>query len=139
MSIFQYIRQKCTFWPDRNALKYIKQTKMVTKLLNNLDRQNVGNEIKKARKSKNLSQFQLAELTGIDEKQIYRIESGFTSPKLENFVKIASVLDLNIKFFNTIDIEERPYVKDIINLLNESTEDKLKVYYNVLKSLNEVL
>lgn len=54
---------------------------MVTKLLNNLDRQNVGNEIKKARKSKNLSQFQLAELTGIDEKQIYRIESGFTSPQ----------------------------------------------------------
>ena len=112
---------------------------MVTKLLKNLDRQNVGNEIKKARKSKNLSQFQLSERTGIDEKQIYRIESGFTSPKLETFVKIASVLDLNIKFFNTINIEERPYVKDIINLLNESTEDKLKVYYNVLKSLNEVL
>lgn len=62
---------------------------MVTKLLNNLDRQNVGNEIKKARKSKNLSQFQLAELTGIDEKQIYRIEKAVLQvPSLKTLLRL---------------------------------------------------
>jgi len=108
-------------------------------LLDNFDRETVGNEIRKARKSKHLSQFELAELTGVDEKQIYRIESGLSSPKLENFVKIAAVLNLNIKFFNTINIEDKPYIKDIIKLLSESPEDKLKIYYSVLKSLSESL
>ncbi len=105
-------------------------------MFNEFDRKTIGNEIKKARKLKKLSQFELAELTGVDEKQIYRIEAGISSPKLENFLKIANVLNLKINYFNQIDTNQK-YIKEIVEILDNSSENNRKIYYNVLKSLNE--
>ena len=108
-------------------------------MIENFDRKYIGEEIKKARKNKKLSQFELAELTGLDEKQIYRIESGITSPKLENFIKIADMLEITIKHFSNPNITQKPYGNEILEILNLSSEDKMKIYYNVLKSLQENL
>lgn len=106
-------------------------------MLNSINREIIGDAIRKARKNKRISQFELAEMAGVDEKQIYRIESGLSSPKLENFIKIALILDLNIKFLKGVDIEKKPYIKEIIDILNNSDDYKMKIYYNVLKSLSE--
>ena len=107
------------------------------KLFTNLDRKSIGNEIKKARKAHKLSQFELAEMIGIDEKQIYRIESGLSSPKLENFIKIADILSLNINYFAPLNGENIPYGKEILELISDMPKEKIKICYNVLKSLNE--
>ena len=106
-------------------------------MLDNFDRKSIGNEIKQARKKKKLSQFELAELSGIDEKQIYRIETGISSPKLENFLKIAKILNLDVHYFSELDITKKPYGKEIVELLSGESDSKMKIYYNVLKSLVE--
>lgn len=103
------------------------------------DRKFIGNEIRTARKNKKLSQFELAELTGVDEKQIYRIESGITSPKLEVFIKIAEVLNLKIKYFNSVNISTKSFVRQILEILDNASEEKIEIYYNVLKSLDDSL
>ncbi|MBR1425775.1 helix-turn-helix transcriptional regulator [bacterium] len=108
-------------------------------MFENIDRKFIGNEIKKARKNKRLSQFELAEITGIDEKQIYRIESGLSSPKLENFLKIADVLDLDIKYFNPAGFDNIPYAKEILEILFKMSHEKIKICYGVLKSLSDNL
>ena len=108
-------------------------------MFENIDRKYIGNEIRKARKKKKLSQFELAEVTGIDEKQIYRIESGLSSPKLENFLKIAKVLDLDIKYFSSINIENTPYIPEIMDLLLQMSSKKVKICYNVVRTLSESL
>lgn len=105
--------------------------------LYNISRKDIGEEIKKARKAKKLSQFELAELTGVDEKQIYRIEAGLSSPKLENFLKISNVLSLKIDCFNSVDLKNIPYAKEILEIINKSPEQNRKIYYNVIKSLSE--
>lgn len=48
------------------------------------------------RKSKNLSQRALAELTGLKQSSIARIERDIVMPKLDTFIKIANALDLEI-------------------------------------------
>lgn len=106
-------------------------------MFNNITRKSIGAEIKKARKAKKLSQFELAELTGVDEKQIYRIETGLSSPKLENFLKISDVLELKIDCFNSVDLNKIPYAKEIIDIMSNSSKHNQKIYYNVIKSLSE--
>lgn len=106
-------------------------------LSGNISRKDIGEEIKKARKAKKLSQFELAELTGIDEKQIYRIESGLSSPKLENFLKISDILELKIDCFNFIDLDKIHYAKEILEIINKSSEQNNKIYYNVIKTLSK--
>ncbi len=108
-------------------------------MFDDIDRKSIGAEIRKARKVLKLSQFELAEMTGIDEKQIYRIESGLSSPKLENFLKIAKALNLDIKYFNFVNLKNSPYMKETMELLTTMPDDKIKICYGVIKSLSENL
>ena len=42
----------------------------------------IGKKIKEQRKRLGLSQFELAELVDVHEKQIYRIETGLNTPSI---------------------------------------------------------
>ena len=44
------------------------------------DKKIIGNKFKEYRKSKQLTQFELAEKVGLNEKQISRIEAGLNYP-----------------------------------------------------------
>ena len=132
MSDFQYIRTKIYLIIGQNC--YII-TLLGLSMLTKLDRKSIGTEIRLARKAKKLSQFELAELTGLDEKQIYRIETGLTSPKLENFIKIAEVLDISIKHCELINSDVHSYCKEILNMILNISEEKLEIYYRVIRSL----
>ncbi len=132
MSDFQYNKTKIYLIIGQNC--YII-TLLGLSMLTKLDRKSIGTEIRLARKAKKLSQFELAELTGLDEKQIYRIETGLTSPKLENFIKIAEVLDISIKHCELINSDVHPYCKEILNMILNISEEKLEIYYRVIRSL----
>lgn len=56
----------------------------------------IGENLKKIRKSKGLSQQDLAKLTNIDQRIISRYELDINKPELENLIKIAIVLDISI-------------------------------------------
>lgn len=51
----------------------------------------------KRRKEKGLSQRDLAELTGLKQSSIARIERDIVMPKLDTFIKIATSLDLKLE------------------------------------------
>lgn len=56
----------------------------------------VGENIKKIRKQKGLTQKRLGELCGINEVQIRRYEIGKANPKIETVDKIASALGVKL-------------------------------------------
>lgn len=55
------------------------------------------------RKNKKLSQRDLAELTGLKQSSIARIERDIVMPRLDTFIKIANALDLELKITPTSD------------------------------------
>jgi len=57
----------------------------------------VGENIKRIRKARNMTQKELGEkLGGISQQQIGQWENGIKNPKIETIEKIATVLDVNI-------------------------------------------
>jgi transcriptional regulator with XRE-family HTH domain len=63
--------------------------------------QKVGENIRKIRKQKDLTQEQLAELAKIDPKSIIQIEAGKRNPTLRTIKKLA--LGLKVKLSEIID------------------------------------
>lgn len=57
---------------------------------------NFGNNIRKLRKIKGLSQENLAFKTGLDRTYIGGIERGERNPSLKNIIKIAKALNVEI-------------------------------------------
>jgi len=62
------------------------------------DRERIGVRIKEIRTKKGMSQLQLAELTGLRQHHIVRIEKGMYSTGIDILSKIAEVLDCRIDF-----------------------------------------
>ncbi len=95
----------------------------------------LGKRIQVLRKQKNLTQDKLAELVGIDAKNISKIENGNNFPSPSTISALAVALDINIYelfiFDNDIDYEKMK--SEIIDSL-ESKENILKLY-KVLKGL----
>ena len=55
----------------------------------------VGEHIRKIRKSKGLTQVQLAEKSGVAMISIHQYETGKRAPRLEQLVYIASALEID--------------------------------------------
>lgn len=62
------------------------------------DRERIGKRIVEIRKEKGLSSYELAELTGLKQPNIMRIESGRYSTGLDLLSKIANALGYEIDF-----------------------------------------
>lgn len=92
----------------------------------------VGENIKKYRDAKNMTQQQLADIIGVSNRAVSRWENKSTLPELENICMIASALgvDINdimpqnicglecdefIKYYSSIPDDERKFLKSWIN------------------------
>ena len=64
--------------------------------LNKLARANVASQLRRLRRESNLTQAELAELTGTKKSNISRMESGNYNPSLDFLVKIAESMNLNL-------------------------------------------
>lgn len=96
----------------------------------------IGKIIKECRHRKKLTQCQLAELIDLNEKQIYRIESGLNYPTYITFAKLLKALEIDAKVFETKQTQEHtPLIREIINLLRNSNNTELKTYLDVLTVL----
>lgn len=99
----------------------------------------IGQKIKQQRKRLKMTQFELAEVVGIHEKQLSRIEAGLHYPTLENFIKILGALNLNMCEFEQKAKEINPIKDDINQLLDNSDNMELKIYHDVIKSIKQNL
>ena len=102
------------------------------------DKYKIGQIFKKYRKLMKLTQFELAEKIGLNEKQISRIEAGLNYPTYMTFSKIINVLAINIADFDTETQQpNNNYHTTLINLIKTSDEDELKMYINVIKAMKK--
>jgi len=72
----------------------------------------IGQMIKQARQSKNLSQKQLAEKLGVSASMIGQYENDLRKPKIERLAEIATALDIDISI-----LESNKEQEDITNRL----------------------
>ena len=95
-------------------------------------KQELGAKIQKLRKSKKLTQEQLAELVGIDPKNISRIENGNNYPTAENLTSIAKAL--NVEIYELFVFNNIPYEVMKSEIINALENDKNILYlYKCLK------
>lgn len=98
-----------------------KQCNKDVEMLLETDKAIIGKKFREYRKSKHLTQFELAEKVGLNEKQISRIEAGLNYPTYLTFVKLIN----------------NPLQDEVIHLIKNASEAELKVYIDVLKSLKK--
>lgn len=65
-----------------------------------MNKMTVGDKIRELREAEGLTQYRLAQLTGINRSTIKRYEDNFiTKISFENLIKIANVLNADVKYF----------------------------------------
>ena len=96
----------------------------------------LGTKIKQIRRSRGLTQAQLAELAGANEKHISKIETGVYFPTYATLLKILNALDIKM---DDIDFElnkfqsNRPfYIKAMQIIRSAKSENELEFYYLLL-------
>jgi transcriptional regulator with XRE-family HTH domain len=90
----------------------------------------LGARIREQRKRKKITQEQLAEMLGIDQKHMSRIELGKSYPSLDRLIKIAETLEVPLpSLFEFMHmVEERELLKQInemVRLLGESDQRRV--------------
>lgn len=94
---------------------------------------NLGEKIRQIRKAKGLTQEQLAEKIGIDNKHLSRIEKGRHMPTYKILKNLSSVLEFDIFEIENMPLDEirvpdKIYIKSL-NILNSATTDEERKYY----------
>ena len=93
-----------------------------------------GLRLKELRNKRGITQYQLAELAGIDPKHMSHIETGRSFPKADLIAKFAEALNIDYtKLFRTEHLQDREILLERINAqLNKANDDDLKNIYKIL-------
>ena len=85
----------------------------------------IAEKIKKFRKIKNMSQEELAEISGINISTIKKYECGLRNPKPDQLLKIANALGVSIHVFFSYEINTISDVISLLTKLDEQTDMKI--------------
>jgi len=91
-------------------------------------------KIVSARKKRNISQKELAKMTGLKQPAIARIENKINSPQLDTLLKIVDALDLT---FDIKDIEEHNGIENE-KILNINEHYEYKYIVNITQVFDQV-
>jgi len=83
---------------DRFIAERMKKSEFRESMENSELEYQIARAIMKARLSRNLTQKQVAELTGINQADLSRVENGNGNPKISTLYRIARGLRMKIKF-----------------------------------------
>ena len=102
------------------------------------DKKYIAQILQNARKQKHLKQSELAEIIGISEKHLSKIETGKNYPSLDNFLKIIEVLGLSLKDFGLKETNICSENKEqLLKIINTSTEAQLSLYIDMVNMLQK--
>lgn len=95
-----------------------------------------GQRVKELRNKKGITQYQLAEMIGIDPKHMSHIETGRSFPKADLIEKFAKALEVEYtELFQTEYLQEREVLMSKINkFLKKATENDLKTIYKLISA-----
>ena len=104
------------------------------------DKNFIGKTIRTLRKRAGLKQSELAEKIGISEKHLSKIETGKNLPSLENFFKMAEVLNYNLKDFglNIKNFEDKNRQK-LLKIAYSATDYEVKSYLSLIEVLSSII
>ena len=93
-----------------------------------------GQRIKELRNKKGITQYQLAEMTGIDPKHMSHIETGRSFPKADLIEKFANALDIDYtELFKTQHLDDRKILLEKLgNYLENASDSDLQVMYKII-------
>lgn len=93
-----------------------------------------GQRIKELRNKKGITQYQLAEMTGIDPKHMSHIETGRSFPKADLIEKFANALDIDYtELFKTQHLDDRKILLEKLgNYLENASDSDLQVIYKLI-------
>ena len=105
----------------------------------------LGKQIRQLRKERGYTQAQLAELVGIDDKHLSKIENGVHLPAYKTIKSLSEVLKFDLRILDKVSLEERPlnqnpiYFKAIKVLNSAKNKEELVNYYQVLKLASRMM
>lgn len=96
-----------------------------------------GKRLKEIRKSKNITQEQLAEMIGLEPKQICRIENGNCFTTFEKLQKIAQTLDVEIYEFFKYDHKKTKdaLIKEMNEIFKNASDENIELIYKIVTTL----
>lgn len=98
-----------------------------------------GQRVREIRKSQNLTQEELAELIWMDPQHLCKMENGNHFPTLKNIIKLADVLNIDVKDLFSYDNIEENIVLDKIKIeLNKLNRKELNFLLKTILSLQEL-
>ena len=102
-----------------------------------VDKKYVAQILQNARKKQGLKQSELAEMVGISEKHISKIETGKNYPALDNFLKMIEILNLSLDDFGlTIEGQKSKKKDHMHKIINSSNEKQLDFYSDMIDTIN---
>ena len=106
-----------------------------------IDYKIIGTRIREIRKSKNLTQEKLAEMSGVEPSNISHIERAATKLSLPTLINIANALDVTLDelVYNNLNNSTHVSVKMIDELLFDCSPEELKALAEVIKTTKNVL
>lgn len=98
----------------------------------------IGERIKKLRKARGFTQFDLAEKVGLAESTISLLEAGKRKPSLQAINKLAEIFNVDPAHFITTDneSEENPRVQMIARDLANLSDNDLDFIEKLIKNFN---
>jgi len=108
----------------------------------------LGENIRKTRELRGISQQFLADALAVSQKNISRIETGQSSPTFNHLMKICSVLEVDLKVildfdekfvFNNIINNQNGTVGEFIAYNNTEVEKLEKLYEKLLVEKDEII
>lgn len=87
----------------------------------------IGERIRRIRLNKNYSQEQLGKMVGVTKVSISGYENGTRVPKLEQFEKLVTVLDVSPSYLLGLEV----------NVIEEETEYNVKLSRDDIKIISE--
>lgn len=106
-----------------------------------IDYKAIGQRIKDARISNNLTQAKLAEISGIEPSNISHIERGATKLSLPTLVSIANALNTTADALLYDSLNNSSHISaDIINqTIKDCTDDELKAIVKIIITTKDIL
>lgn len=102
-------------------------------------KRNFGLRVRELRKSAHMTQEQLAEKLGMDTPNVCRMENGTHFPQTKNLVKLAEILNVEIKeLFEYAHLQSKSeLVKKINSFLKTATLKDAELVYKFIKGRKE--
>jgi transcriptional regulator with XRE-family HTH domain len=95
----------------------------------------LGGRIRELRRSRRLSQEQLAERMDISAKYVSQVETGVRSPSLEALEKFAIVLDVEIRDLFEFHPDADSALENINILLQAASEEQRRTIFRIIRVL----